>query len=115
MKFSHKEYNPHKGAMESWWWDEATESFTIKNTFDVTDVIEANKAQQALSLDQRFGNEMMHSVAEIPMCFIMKFQTEHNLDIFSEDPSERMRLRKLLESPEYRFLKTTTKKLWRPT
>ena len=115
MKAFRKEYNPYKDAVETYYWDESTETMTIKNTFDVSDILEANKRQAHTSLDQRYGKQMMHHVAEIPNVFITKFLKEHNLDIFSEDPSDQKRLRKLLELPEYRFLKTTVKKLWRPT
>jgi len=109
------EWNPYKEAMETWYWNEATESFIIKNTFSVGDILEANKRQANSTLDTRYGNERMHEVATIPNVFIAKFKKEHNIDVFSSDPNEQKRLRKLLESPDYRFLKTTTKKLWRQT
>ena len=71
--------------------------------------------QESLSIDKRFGKEMLHHVAEIPNAIIVKMQREHNLDVFSTDPNEQKRLRRLLESPDYRYLKTTVSKLWRPT
>lgn len=115
LKFSHKEWNPHKSAMETWYWDSDTEQFTIRNTFHVGDVLEQNKRAANSSLDQRFGKEMLHHVAEIPMGMVVKFKKDHNLDVFSNDPAEQKRLRRLLEQPEYRYLKTTNSKLWRPT
>lgn len=115
MNKTHREWNPHKEAWEEWTWDSSAQEFTIKSTFDVTSIIQANKQMANASLDGRFGNEAMHHVAEIPNVFIVKFKKEHNLDIFSSDPSEQKRLRRLLELPEYRFLKTTVSKLWRPT
>ena len=115
MKAFKKEYNPFKEAYETYYWDEASQKMTIKNTFNIGDILENNKRQQNASLDSRYGKQMMHHVAEIPNVFIAKFLKEHNLDVFSQDPQDQRKLRRLLESPEYRFLKTTVKKLWRPT
>tara|TARA_R110000851_G_scaffold65236_3_gene148165 strand:+ start:1082 stop:1432 length:351 start_codon:yes stop_codon:yes gene_type:complete len=115
MGLTHKEWNAEKGAMETWTWNPTTEQFTIKNTFELGSVLEANKRQQSASLDQRYGNEMMHSVAEIPMAMVTVFLKKHNVDVFSQEPEQKLKLRKLLDDPEYRYLKTTTKRLWRPT
>jgi hypothetical protein len=115
MKAFKKEYNPYKEAYETYYWDEVNQKMTIKNTFDIGDILKNNKRQQNASLDSRYGKQMMHHVAEIPNVFIAKFLKEHNLDVFSQDPKDQRKLRRLLESPEYRFLKTTVKKLWRPT
>ena len=113
MELYKTEWNPHKGAMERWYWDDTTEQFTIKNTFDVSDIVRANKAQQNLTIDGRYGKEMMHEVAQIPTVFISKLLTDYNLDVFSNDMSEQKRLRQVIER-DFPFLKTTTKKLWRP-
>ncbi len=115
MQHFKTEWNPYKNATERWYWDAETEQMTIKNTFDVTDIIEHNKASQNASLDSRYGNEMLQHVAEIPLSWVVKFKTDHNLDMFNMDESDQLRFRRILEMPEYRFLKTTVKKLWRPT
>ena len=114
MDFVRKEWNDLRGCWESYYWDAHTETMHIKNTFDVSAVLKNNKALQNSSLDTRFGEGLMHHVAEIPNLFIHKFKTEHNVDLFSNDPSEQKKIRRLLELPEYSFLKTTVKKLWRP-
>lgn len=110
-----REFNPVSGAWETWYWDAENERFTIKNTWSVGDVLEANKALANNTIDRRIGGRMMHHVADIPNGVIVKLKREHNLDVFTNDPSEQRRLRRLLESPEFRYLKTTVKKLWRPT
>jgi hypothetical protein len=117
MKHFRTEWNPHKEAMERWYWDEDTETMHIKNTFEIGDILEHNKAAAAASLDSRYGNQMMHHVAEIPNVFIVKFMQEHgiNLTEANQSPENSKKLRRLLDDPEYRFLKTTTKRLWRPT
>lgn len=115
MKAFRKEYNHFKDAVETYYWDEDKEKLVIKNTFNVSDILETNKRMQNASIDSRFGNKRMHHVAEIPMVFISKLLREHNIDVFNTDPTEQKRLRRVLETPEYRHLKSTVKKLWRPT
>ena len=115
MQAFRKEYNPYKDAYETYYWDPTTEQMVIKNTFNIGDILESNKKLQNASIDSRFGKQMMHHVAEIPMVFISKLLKEHNIDVFNTDPQEQKKLRRLLETPEYRHLKTTVKKLWRPT
>lgn len=110
-----KEWNQYKDAWETWYWDDETEKFTIKNTFNVGHVLKANIEQANASIDQRFGKEMLHHVADIPLGVVTKLLREHNVDVFSSDPTEQKKLRKLLEDPDYLYLKTTTRKLWRPT
>ena len=115
MQFMKKEWNEFSGCWESYYWDDVTQTVTIKNTYDVSSVLETNKRLKNTTIDGRFSDKhIFHHMAEIPNVFIHKFMTEHNLDVFSSDPSEQKRLRRLLESPEYAFLKTNVKKLWRP-
>ena len=108
------EYNPFTDAMETWYWDAVNEKMVIKNTYKVGDILEDNKRRTNHTIDARYGNGMMHHVAEIPNAFIMKFKTEHGVDVFDSSPESQKKLRKILEMPEYRFLKTTVKKLYRP-
>lgn len=115
MELISTEMNDSGTGKEHWYWDAVTEKMVIKTTFDVSDVIASNKKRQNQTIDKRFGNEMMHHVAEIPNSLITVFKAKHNLDVFSDDPTDKIRLRRLLESPDYRYLKTTLSKLWRPT
>ena len=59
MQLYSTEYNPFTDATERWYWDSDTNTFTIREEFDVTDVIEANKRQRNQSVDQRFGKEQL--------------------------------------------------------
>jgi hypothetical protein len=104
-----QEWNPYTGAMETWYWDEATESFVVRNRWDLGDILANNKRKANASVDQRFGNDMMHHVAEIPMGIIAKFRKDYNIDIFSSDPDQQKALMKKLDDPDYRYLKTTVK------
>lgn len=114
MKKVSTEYNPYTGCTESYYWDESSQTYTIREEFDVESILENNKRLANSTIDSRFGKKALHHVAEIPNVFITKIMREHNLDVFSKDPAEQRRLRRLLETPEYRFLKTSVKKLWRP-
>lgn len=112
MRFSHREINEVTGNMEAWYWDDVSEAFTIQTThYGVEDIIATNKRQQSSSLDKRFGKEMLHHVAEIPNGVIIKLKREHNIDIFSNDPDHMKRLKRLLDDPEYKYLKSTVRKL----
>jgi len=115
MQHYKKEYNPYTDAVEDWYWDADNETFTIRNRHNLGNILEMNKSQAAGSLESRFGGEMLHHVAEIPLCVVTKLKKEHNIDVFTSDPTEKRRLRRLLDDPEWRFLKTTVKRLWRPS
>lgn len=106
-----KERNQLTGAIETYYWDDITKTMTVKNTHDVTDIIESNKRRTNASLDKRFGNEMMHPIAEIPNGVIEKWLKEDGIDVFSEDPDMQRAVLRKLHDPEWRFLRTTTKKV----
>ncbi len=106
------EYDEH-GVLNNYYWNESDQTMDVERKFNVTSILKANKEQQITSLDSRFGSEMMHSVAEIPMGMILMFKKDYNLDVFSSDPSEIKRLMRLLDDPDYRYLKTTVKRLGR--
>jgi hypothetical protein len=108
--------DPFTGIMETYWHDPMNpDSMTIQTTYDCTDVIEANKQKVADNRHQRFGSEMMHHFAEIPNGVVVKFKKDFNIDVFSKEPEQRRRLLRKLEDPEWKYLKTTTAKLFRPT
>lgn len=99
------------GIRHDYYWDAAEEKMVVRNRHDVGGVIEANKSQQNQTIDSRYGNEMMHKVADIPMAVVWKWKTEFGVDVFSNDPWHKKRVRQLLNDPENRFLKTTVKKI----
>lgn len=111
--FSHREVNPISGASEAWYWDPDNERFHIKSTHDVTDILAANKRQANASLDTRYGKEALHHVAEIPNAVIVKLKREFGIDIFDMNPDMQRKFKRLLDDPEWRYLKTTVKKLSR--
>lgn len=109
MRHFKTEFNPYTGAREDYYWDDNSETLTVRNRHEVGDILEGNKRQQNASIDSRFGNEMLHHVADIPMAVVVKWKQELGVDVFSNDPWHKKRVRQLLNDPDYRYLKTTVK------
>lgn len=112
-KYWKTERDSHTGILERYYWDAESEVMTIRKTHDVTDIINSNKARANASIDQRFGNQMLHHVAEIPLGVVIKWQRELGIDVFSLDPDQKKRVLQLLDDPDWKYLKTTVKKLSR--
>lgn len=111
MKHFKTDYNPITGAREDYYWDENTEKLTVRNRYDVTSVLESNKRTANSTIDQRYGKQMLQRVAEIPLGVVVQLKQKHGIDVFSSDPAEKKKLLRILDDPEYRYLKTTAKKL----
>lgn len=111
MKHYKTEYNPVTGAREDYYFDDVEDKMIIRRRQDVTDIVEANKRKIANSVDSRYGNEMLHHVADIPIELAYKWKREEGLDVLSNDPEMKRRLRRKLNDPEFRWLKTTVKRL----
>lgn len=111
MQHFRAEINPVTGAREDFYWDDQTKTLVQRSRSDVTAILENNKRRSNNTIDGRKfgGGQMMHHVADIPNSMIVKFRKEHGLDIFS--PEDRPKILKLLDSPDYRHLKTTTARL----
>ena len=78
---------------------------TVENIQDVNPVLERNKqAQRYYSENPQKGE--VREVAEIPMLIQHKWLTEEGLDVYSKDPKDVKKLRKKLDSYEYRYLRS---------
>lgn len=77
-------------------------NFTIEETQDFTDIIEANKAEQNANLSTK--GEVMRRQARIPLTLLFRLKQEGIID----DP---VRLKKWLEDPVNRHFRTRTDKL----
>ena len=112
--FSHREINDVTGAVETWYYNPDTQGWKIKTTHQIGDILKQNQAQANASVHQlRYGKEMLHHVAEIPNGVITKLMREEGVNVFSNDPEQVKKLRRLLDSPDYRYLKSTVKMLSR--
>jgi len=104
-----KEWNPYSACTDTYYWDDV-EGMTIKHSYDVTDIIESNKRRANASVGQRFGNQMFHHYGEMPNVVIEQWAKD-GYDIFSQDPDMLKRCQRRLHDPEWRYLRTTVKKV----
>ncbi len=105
-----KEYNPYSGAVETYYWDDVAKVMTIKNHYEMTDIIEDNKRRQNASIDSRFGDEMLHHIAEVPLG-VVELWLKEGIDVFSADPDMKRKVLRKLHDPEWRYLRTTVKSI----
>ncbi len=87
--------------------DHADGSFTIESVQDIAPYLERNKAER----DEwnRLGprkDEAMRKIASVPTVIVEKWLREHGVDVFNKDHMHKVR--QLLRSPEYSYLRTTT-------
>lgn len=103
--FSH---DPEAGITEWFTYDPQTKTCTIRTVQDVTPILEVNKALQNHD-DRGWGvSRFFRRAASIPVTIIHKWKVEENIDVF--DPNDAKAVRKKLNDPDYRFLRTA---LWR--
>ena len=97
------DYDPLTGIREVF---ESTDSgFLIHTTQDVEPIIEANKAKQSMGRSYYAADPDMWRVASIPITIQHKWAVEHGiLDVSA--PEYWPNVRKLLNSSDYRYLKT---------
>lgn len=87
--------------------EESDGSIAIHHEQDVTRYLERNKALANDDDRTKAGlkGEMWH-YASIPTIVQMKWLKEHGVDIYK--PEHRKKMFKLLNDPDYRYLKTTS-------
>lgn len=87
--------------------DQLTDETIISYTADSTPVLERNKKMQNDDeyTKQGMKDEFWH-YASIPVMVQMDWLINHGVDIYNKDHGPR--ISKLLNDPEYRYLKTTT-------
>jgi hypothetical protein len=74
-------------------------------TADVTDHLEQNKAMMNHN-DGYSPSRELRRVASIPAIIILKWKEELGVDFYSSDPEQKRKVRQLLNSNEYLFLRT---------
>ncbi len=86
-------------------YDHNEDKVVLKNTQDVQPILEMNKKEMAG--DSPYGlqnNPSMRKVASIPLVIIEKWKRELGIDIM--DKNDMPKIKKLLNDPEYRWLRT---------
>ena len=74
-------------------------------TADVTAHLEQNKAMMNHN-DGYSPSRELRRVASIPAIIILKWKEELGVDFYSSDPEQKRKVRQLLNSNEYLFLRT---------
>lgn len=92
------------------WFHDAPEidGMHIETVQDVAPILEANKQSQSAgraAMKSKSDDHDMEHVARIPMMIQHKWMTEHGVDIYN--PDHRKAALRLLNSNEYRYLRTS--------
>lgn len=98
------DYNPLSGITTEMQYDHSTDMVNITTHQDVSEIIEQNK-REIIELDHSKKDAMRH-YARIPPVVIMHWKQKYGVDFFNRDHWPRVM--KLINSAEYRDLKTTT-------
>lgn len=86
------------------WWIPTEDGFALKYVQDVEPILELNKRKQSAGRDYYAQDKDMWRVASIPITIQMEWMTKFGIDIHNDEHWPRVR--KLLNSNEYRYLKT---------
>ena len=104
------DYDPLTGTIKRFYYDDATDTVTIKTVFNpahTQDVIEANKRVQNMGKDAYRsitpGEVDMWHAASIPYSVQMKWLVEEGIDIRRADHWPAVKRK--LNDPEYRHLR----------
>lgn len=102
------DYDPETGVTDVFEYDPLTDTTTLSRQQDVETILEDNKLLQNNDDYWKHGvkNDFAH-YATIPLILIEKWLNEEGLDVFNKNHEKRVFQK--LNSPEYRYLKTTTK------
>ncbi len=102
------DYDPLTGLMTWHSYDDQTDETTISYTGDSTPIIELNKQRQNDDeLTKQGIKQEMWLYASIPAMVQVEWLLKYGVDIYNKEHGPRMSA--LLEDPEYKYLKTTTK------
>ena len=87
-------------------WHEPTKEMAIEHIENIQPLIDSNKKLQ--QEDHHIKDEFRLS-ARIPMTVYYEWKNKYGVDLFNPDHKEGVR--KLINSPDYRYLKTTNRRI----
>lgn len=101
------DFNPLTGETVTFKYDSLEDKMQISHHQDVERILDGNKRLQNAPEITRKGikKDMIH-YASIPNVLVVKWKHEKGIDVFN--PEHRKKLFRLLNDPEYAYLKTTT-------
>ena len=102
------DYNPYTGITTTFEYDHISDRTTIGREEDVTAYIEYGKELQKHEDYSKDGIKRgWWHYCTFPNIIIEKWRNEHGVDVFNKDHQKAVF--RLINQPEYRYLKTTTK------
>jgi hypothetical protein len=99
------DFDPLTGEVVTFDYNAETDSMTIGHHQDVTPILEANRIHRLERDSKKEIKAGWLRYAAIPNIVIMKWKREHGVDFF--DPNDWPKVMGLINSREYRYLKTT--------
>ena len=99
------DYNPITGEKVTFQYNHENDTFTIGHEQDCQPVLDANKRRLLESDSKLQVKKGWLKYASIPNIVILKWKREHNVDFFNDE--DWPKVMGLLNSREYRYLKTT--------
>lgn len=104
------DYDPYTGITTTFDYDHSNDITIIGREQDITPALERNKMLQN---DDQYSKDGIRDSwwheAFIPNIIIEKFKNEFGVDIFNKNDIKKVK--QLLNDPQYRYLKTTAKKI----
>jgi len=98
------DHDPISGTTTLFHWNNDG-TFAIEHTQDVNGIIEHNKRQLIESDHKKQMQKDWIKYASIPDVIVLKWKNELGVDVTKRE--HRKKMFQLINSPEYRFLKTT--------
>ena len=112
MLLRETEYDPWTGETKKWYFDE-NNNIVCHRSANLNALI--SNCKKGANATKGFSRKTkFHKVFSIPPIIQHKLLKEYNLDCFSNDPTEKKRLEKIIEQ-DIHVLKTNSYKLCRPT
>jgi hypothetical protein len=99
------DYDPLTGITEIFHHDDLTNESVIETVQDVEPALEHNKRLQIEVDSHKQIKEGWLHYAHIPNSLILKWKIEKGIDLYN--PNDKGAIFKLLNDPEYAYLKTT--------
>lgn len=96
------DYDPETGAVETFHYDEETDTFAIQRAEDVGIVLDRNKELANHTTGWNADKTMRHA-ASIPIGVIYEWITKHGVNLFNKNHQDGVK--RLLNSNEYRYLR----------
>lgn len=102
------DYDPFTGVTTYFDYDYATDTTIVGSEQDVTPLLDMNKTlQNDESYWKKGVKDSWAHYATYPSIIIEKWLNEHGVNVFNKDHQKKVL--ELVNRPEYRYLKTTTK------